>query len=111
MEHIKVTTEKILQQWQGIKPSLTEENLRGVLKKNFTKQEQRHIRSYILSPSRLVLNIDSSAWLYQLNLKREKLLQDLNRRLQPQEKAIEVYLQLDRNEAATKTKSKTKTKI
>jgi hypothetical protein len=105
LEHIRVTTEKLIQQLRGIKQPQAEKNLKGVLRKNFTKQEQRHIKSYIFAPSRLVLNIDSSAWLYQLNFKREKLFKDLNRCLKPREKAIEVYLQLDRNETKTKIKT------
>ena len=101
MEHIKVTTEKIIKDWQGIKHPQPERLLKEALKKNFTKQEQRHIRSYAFKPSGVILNIDSSAWLYQLNLKKEKLSRDLNQCLKPRDTGIEIYLQLDRNEEKT----------
>jgi Ulp1 family protease len=45
----------------------------ALLKKNLTKQERLHIKLVSLRQDELVVNVDSSAWLYQLNQKKEQL--------------------------------------
>jgi len=49
------------------------------LKKILTKKELRHIRVKYFSKGILGLNVDSSAWLYILSLKKEELLKELKK--------------------------------
>ena len=49
------------------------------LKKILTKKESQHIRIEYFSKGVLGLNVDSSAWLYILSLKKEALLKELRK--------------------------------
>lgn len=50
------------------------------LKKALTKKELGHIKVKYFSKGVLGLNIDSSAWLYALSLKKEALLANLQKK-------------------------------
>ena len=95
MEHIRITTKKLIKDWKGKRHISKEKSLRGDLRQIFTKQEQRHIKYYSVKDSRVTLGVDSSAWLYMLNLKKRQLLQSLNQILKPKEEVIDILLQLD----------------
>jgi len=108
MEPIRNTIERVIQNWQ-VKHRNEEGLYEDFLKRFLTKQEQRHIRSLSLkdSPrpcaqgrgSQLILNIDSSAWLYLLNLKKRQLLKNLKQILKSnnEEAVNEIILRLDTN--------------
>lgn len=94
MEHIGVITEKLIKDWQGKTRTQKKEVLGDSLKKLLSKKEQKHIMHWSLRDSRLILSVDSSTWLYILNLKKEQLLKGLNQILSPQEAITEIFLQL-----------------
>ena len=95
MEHIRITTQRLIRAWQTERHDKTGALERG-FKKILTKQEQKHIKYCLLKDSRLILGIDSSVWLYILNLKKRQLLRNLNLNhiLDPGE-ATEIILKLD----------------
>jgi hypothetical protein len=95
MESIRATIKKVVGGWQDKQQKEKRDILMGGLERVLTKQERRHIRHYSLSNSRVLLAVDSSIWLYTLNLKKEQLLRNLNRILQPKEVIVEILLQLD----------------
>jgi hypothetical protein len=99
MEHIRITTKKLIQDWGARRHDKTGALERG-FKKILTKQEQKHIKYYLLKDSRLILGVDSSVWLYIFNLKKRQLLRNLNLNqiLGPGE-ATEIILQLDAGKA------------
>ncbi len=97
MEPIRITTQRLIRNWSAQGQTKTEDTLGNGLKKFLTKQEQKHITCYFLKDSRVILNLDSSAWLYLINLKKKQLLKNLNQILKPDQTVIEVLLRLDRN--------------
>ena len=99
MEFIRTTIEKVISDWQDKQQEEKGDILTQGLKKILTKQERRHIRYHSLRNSRVILTIDSSTWLYTLNLKREQLLRNLNQILQPKEVIVEILLQLDKKQS------------
>jgi hypothetical protein len=94
MEHIRVTTERLIKDWQNRKDVWQERDIWDDLKKNLTKQEQKHIKHYSLQNSQVILDIDSSVWLYTINLKKERLLKGLNRELQSKHAITKIFLRL-----------------
>jgi hypothetical protein len=95
MEHIRVTTEKLIKDWQSKRDVRQERDIWDGLKKNLTKQEQKHIKHYSLRNSRVILSIDSSVWLYTINLKKEQLLKGLNQEFQSKDAITEIFLRLE----------------
>lgn len=95
MESIRVTTERLIKTWQGSTQREKGDPLKDGLRKVLTKQEQRHIKSHFLKDSRVILGVDSSAWLYLINLKKRQLLKKFNQSLKPKEEIVEIRLQLD----------------
>lgn len=98
MEPIRATTQRLIKNWSTKRQKDIEAVLKDSLKKFLTKQERRHIKYYFLKDSRIILNVDSSAWLYLLNLKKEQLLKNLNQILKPKGVLTEIFLQLDTNQ-------------
>ncbi|MGD9014429.1 MAG: DciA family protein [Candidatus Omnitrophota bacterium] len=102
MESIRSTTQKLIKdlstQGQGKRDDTM---IKSSLRRIFSKQEQRHITRYFCQDKRMIINVDSSAWLYQLNLKKGQFVRYLNQVFTPgSEQAItEVVLRLDNNEA------------
>jgi len=103
MEPIRATTQKLIRDWSSKRQNREEGVVKNNLKQFFTRQEQRHITKLFFRGARLIMNVDSSAWLYQLNLKKEQLLQYLNQTLEPHQAIAEILLQLDRDEAKSET--------
>ncbi len=52
------------------------------LKKTLTKKELQHIKVKYFSKGVLGLSVDSSAWLYQMSLGKEKLLSKLRAKIE-----------------------------
>ena len=59
------------QQQQGEGPGA---ELEKIIKKILTPKELKHIKISSLRKGTLVLNVDASAWVYALNLKKTELL-------------------------------------
>jgi hypothetical protein len=97
MEPIRITTQRLIKNWSTQRQTEMEDVLGDGLKKFLTKQERKHITRYSLKDSRVILNLDSSAWLYLINLKKKQLLKNLNQILEPGQTITEIFLQLDRN--------------
>jgi len=97
MEPIRTTIERLTKGWQGKKQKEKEDTLGEGLRKFLTKQEQRHIKYYSLKESQVILGVDSSVWLYMLNLKKRQLLRNLNQIHEPKGALTEILLQLDTN--------------
>jgi hypothetical protein len=101
MESIRSTTQKLIRDWSAQSRGKGEDIIKNGLRRFLSRQEQRHITRYFLKDARMIINVDSSAWLYQLNLKKGQFLKYLNQALESDsEQAItEIVLRLDRNEA------------
>jgi predicted nucleic acid-binding Zn ribbon protein len=99
MELIRVATQRLLKSWADKQQDKRAGIVKSSLKQFLTRQEQRHVAGYFLEDARIILNIDSSAWLYQLNLKKEQLLKYLNQALGSSQAITEILLRLDRDEA------------
>jgi len=95
MESIRSTTERLIKNWQESIQKKEGDILNENLKKILTKQEKRHIKYCSWSNSRVILGVDSSAWLYMLHLKKRPLLKRLNQVLPPAQEAVDITLQLD----------------
>jgi len=54
------------------------DNPEVLLKKALTKKELRHIKFHYFRKGMLGIKVDSSVWLYSMNLKKEKLISKLN---------------------------------
>lgn len=77
MEPIKDTVRDVIQSWQKRKPAAPEGGPEELLKKILTKKELGHIKVNYLKKGALHINVDSSTWLYHLNLRKEKILAKL----------------------------------
>ena len=67
---------------QGIMEKKTgsgHDNPEELLKKALTKKELRHIKFNYFKKGILGVSVDSSSWLYNMTLQKEKLLIKLNR--------------------------------
>ena len=84
-----------MKDWQNRRNVRQERDIWDGLKKNLTKQEQKHIKHYSLQNSQITLGIDSSVWLYTINLKKERLLKGLNQKPQSEHAVTEIFLRLE----------------
>ncbi|MFH1338703.1 MAG: hypothetical protein ABIH40_02525 [Candidatus Omnitrophota bacterium] len=95
MERIGVTAEKLMRDWQSRGNAQREASVWKGLKKNLTKQEQKHIKHYSLRNSQIILGIDYSPWFYTINLKKKRLLKGLNQKLRAGCAITEIFLRLE----------------
>jgi hypothetical protein len=79
MELIKDTVKNIIESLEKIKKDNPQSNPQVVLKKILTKKELRHIKFNYFRKGIFGIKVDSSAWLYYLNLHKEGLLNKLSR--------------------------------
>lgn len=77
MELIKESINKFFVTLEAKRKDLTKEDPQYVLKKILTKEELKHLKFNYFYNGVLGLNIDSSPWLYQMNLKKEEILSKL----------------------------------
>ena len=94
VEPIRTTAEKLLHSWRRISARQMGDLPTGIFQKIFTKQEQKHIKRCYVQEARIILDVDSSAWLFLLNLKKGQVLKTLNQALRPQDKISGVLLRL-----------------
>lgn len=76
MESIKDTLKNVM---EGLKAKQNDDDPQVLLKKILTKKELAHIKFNYFRKGILGLSVDSSSWLYKLNLEKEDILQGLNR--------------------------------
>jgi predicted nucleic acid-binding Zn ribbon protein len=77
MEPIRDTIKTLLEDWQEQKKGLVSGEPQGLLKKVFSVKELKHLRFVSLKRGALSIRVDSSGWLYQLNLQKEQLLEKI----------------------------------
>jgi predicted nucleic acid-binding Zn ribbon protein len=80
MEAVKKTVKSVMGEWDKRRKSALSDEPWGLLKKALTKKELMHIKFNYFRGGILALNVDSSAWLYKLNLKKETFLAVLNKK-------------------------------
>ena len=79
MELLKDTLNDLMRQLGAKKTVFQDKGPQQWLKKVLTKKELEHIRVKYFNKGILSLNVDSSAWLYILSLKKEELLSELKK--------------------------------
>ncbi len=77
MEKIKDTIEVVIRDLLVKKSGSNNDSPDAWLRKVLTKNELGHIKLHYFRKGILGLNVDSSSWLYSLNLKKENLLRGL----------------------------------
>jgi len=101
MESIRNTTQKLIRDLSTQGQDKREDIVKNSLRRFLPRQEQRHITRYFCKDARMIINVDSTAWLYQLNLKKGQFLKYLNQALESdsEQTIAEIVLRLDNNEA------------
>ncbi len=79
MELLKNTIEGVMRELESKITGSSDADPGEWLKKILTKKELGHIKVKYFSKGVLGLSVDSSAWLYMLGLKKEKMLRDLKK--------------------------------
>ena len=80
MEAIRDTVISVIEQLQVKKTGIRDDDPQVWLKKALTAKELKHIRFNYFRKGILSLYVDSSSWLYNLTLKKESLLLELNKK-------------------------------
>jgi len=79
MEAIGKTVLAVIKGLEAKKCGFSDETPEAWLKKVLTKKELGHIKFNYFKKGILGVNVDSSAWMYSFNLKKEKILEQLKR--------------------------------
>ena len=79
MEQIKDTIASVIGNLVAKKQGEVGGGPEGLLKKALTKKELGHIKFNYFKKGVININVDSSSWLYSLNLKKEELLEKLGK--------------------------------
>lgn len=79
MELLKNTLDEVMRGLSAKKSACADAQPQQWLKKALTKKELGHIKVKYFNKGVLGLNVDSSAWLYILSLKKEELLDKLKK--------------------------------
>ena len=79
MELLKNTIDEVMRNLSSKKTGSSGADPQEWLKKALTKKELGHIKVKYFSKDVLGLNVDSSAWLYILSLKKEEILDKLKK--------------------------------
>ena len=74
MEPIKQTITSILQDLREKKEKASFENPEDLLKKGLARKELSHVKFSSFAKGVLRLKVDSSTWLYYLNLRKDALI-------------------------------------
>jgi predicted nucleic acid-binding Zn ribbon protein len=77
MEIIKDTITSVMKEWRSGKQQLLRDNPQVWLEQVLKKKERAHAKVNYFRRGVLSIKVDSSAWLYQLNLQKEDLLAHL----------------------------------
>ncbi len=81
MDSIKDIIVSVLRDCQAKKQRFNNQDHENILKKILTKKEIEHIKVNYFRSGIFGIKVDSSAWLYQLNFKRQELLIALKKNL------------------------------
>jgi predicted nucleic acid-binding Zn ribbon protein len=57
------------------------DQIRRAWDKILDKKSHKHVRLTSFKEKKLIVNVDSSAWMYELNLRKQQLLEGLNKQL------------------------------
>jgi len=79
MEAIKDTVKSVMQGLKQKKTLKAEDDAEQLLKKVLTKKQLGHIKFNYFKKGTINVNVDSSSWLYSLNLEKEELLEKLGK--------------------------------
>jgi hypothetical protein len=79
MEAIKDTVRSVIKGLESRKSGFSDADPCSWLKKVLTKKELGHIKLNYFKKGMLAVTVDSAAWMYSFNLKKEKLLEQLKR--------------------------------
>ena len=79
MEPIKETIIGLIHSWESRKKDDLAEDPDELLKKILTKKEIGHIKVDYFRKGILGLSVDSSSWLYHLNLRKKQILEGLQK--------------------------------
>jgi len=80
METIKDTLRHVVSALEAKKNNLPGGNPQEWMERVFSKRELGHIKFHYFRQGVLGMSVDSSAWLYHFNLKKEGLLVELNKK-------------------------------
>jgi len=79
MEAIKDTVRVVIKRLEAKLGGFSDADPQAWLKKVLTKKELGHIKFNYFKKGTLGVAVDSAAWMYSFNLKKEKLLEQLKR--------------------------------
>lgn len=79
MEAIKDTVLSVMQGLKAQKKASSKDDPQSILKKVLSRRELKHAKANYLRAGVLGISVDSSGWLYQLNLQKEKMLDKLTK--------------------------------
>lgn len=74
MERINITVAQVMAHLKTKRESSDKENPEAIVKNVFSKKERGHIQFHYLRKGVLGIKVDSSSWLYHLNLQKKNLL-------------------------------------
>ncbi len=77
MEAIRETVKNLMQGLEG-KQKSSLSGPEAILKKALTKKELKHIKFSYFKHGVMGISVDSSSWLYNMNLQKENLLVKIN---------------------------------
>jgi len=80
METIRDTITQVMRRLKTKSKKTPDDAVRALLRHSLTKKEKKHAGFGYFNKGTLLLNVDSSAWLYQLSLRKEQLLNKLRRK-------------------------------
>ncbi len=81
MDSIKDTVTSIIIDLKKKHKEGDQEKLFPLLKKSLTPTQMRHIKPVSFHGGILRLNVDSSVWLYQLNLEKQQIIDNIRSQL------------------------------
>lgn len=91
MEKIKDTLEEVMRSLANKKRGVSGQDPQENLKKLLTRSELNHIKFEYFSKGIVGVSADSSAWLYHLNLRKDKLAAEL-KKITPAVKGLRLRL-------------------
>jgi len=77
MDAVKDIVKNVMQDLEAKKTALSRDDPRALLKKVLTKKELGHIKFNYFRKGVVNVSVDSSTWLYQLNLQKKIVLDKL----------------------------------
>jgi len=83
MEHIKETVRAVFKEWHDKEKQGSCDEVAAALKKVLAKKALEHVKLYNFRKGVLSIRVDSSSWLYYLNLQKEDILNKLHRGCAP----------------------------